>query len=1066
MVVFPLVAWGLLAFAMMALSARWLGATRRGIDRVCATIVLTPLALAGMVRLLGVAHLIAPWPLRIGTIALAVSAWFAAGQAGRALALRDAVRARRALLDAITDAPVLAMLVGLTAFAAAGWAAWLLEPWSWDGLGYHLPVVYDALQEHRLREIPSSVVFVNVYPHAADWLFIVWRGWFANDVWIDFGQAPFAVMCVAAIAATGIRAGGSAGRSIAFAMLFVALPAAALELASNYVDLLYAALVVVAAYFATSEGEAVDVVLACATIALLLAVKPSAPPAAVVLLLALIVGVRAKRPSWRVIAVGLALLAIGSETYVVNLWRHHNPIWPVEMHLGPITLPGRAAARDYIEAGLPAPYVPRRWPMRVIASWFEFGGRYVYDMRVGGLAPLFPLALLPLALVGLARRRTRAGWAPLLIASLAALATPAAFWTRYTLALPAAALAFVVASTEAWPPIAKRVLAIVLAVLGAIGLKLAIPGFTDGGPSLMAVQRMSDTDRASVASIDLGARNWQRALGTLRSGESVGYDGGFELSGLLWRGDGRTRVVYLGERPASSAAFDRWLDGEHVRVAVLDDEGGGVLARRDPARFEPLFRCRWEPCTVFAVRPRARGPRRIVVLAPHPDDEVLTSAGVIADAVQAGDAVDVVIVTNGDYTCERNGYLRENESVAALARLGLAEEHVHFLGYPDGYLTQLAATPLAPIERRDSQGNCEHGNTTYAARGAGAHDEHSVRAGAAATYTADALRGDIEALLTRLEPTDIYVTHSVDEHPDHARTYTYLRRALDRVVPADGITVHRAIVHAGPCWPNGSTRREPCPAVALQPRELLPPLPAPLTGYTPRERRALSAAMRDGNMKFEAIARYLSQTGPDPAHDWLASFARSEEWFFPERIVRDRRDRAHASRADAFVRDGMVGAIAIPPGQFVEADGWWRAPGAESRTAMVSSRHGGAFRCSVEIRDALPESEWSLRMLGGEVIALQGGAQLVVSHEDAAGERARWIRETLPDDGTRAASHHFEVRVDPRPDDGDVVEITIRRDGEFLATAVVTAAASTGNDLRITTRGMLAFRGFTCAAEP
>src|SRR6185436_13266441 len=39
---------------------------------------------------------------------------------------------------------------------------------------------------------------------------------------------------------------------------------------------------------------------------------------------------------------------------------------------------------------------------------------------------------------------------------------------------------------------------------------------------------------------------------------------------------------------------------------------------------------------------------RIMVIAPHPDDEVLAAGGVIANAVQCGIPLRVIVATNGD----------------------------------------------------------------------------------------------------------------------------------------------------------------------------------------------------------------------------------------------------------------------------------------------------------------------------------------------------------------------------------------------------------------------------------
>lgn len=278
----------------------------------------------------------------------------------------------------------------------------------------------------------------------------------------------------------------------------------------------------------------------------------------------------------------------------------------------------------------------------------------------------------------------------------------------------------------------------------------------------------------------------------------------------------------------------------------------------------------------------------VLVLAPHPDDEVLMSAGVIERAVKQGQRVAVVIVTNGDLSCERNGWTRMAESIAGLARLGLREDDVHFLGYPDGALASLGETPLDPRDRATPDGGCGSASGTYANHGAGRRDEHARRTGHAAPWTEAALIDDLSAVLTRLRPANVYITHPIDEHPDHAATYVYFRRALDTLLELAPPVVHRAVIHAGRCWPGDC-------ATDYSPQQGMPSLPPPHERYQPKERLPV-----DARWKLEIISEYPSQTGPKPANDWLAGFARREEVFFPERLSRSKGHWARTPIAHPF----------------------------------------------------------------------------------------------------------------------------------------------------------------------
>lgn len=103
------------------------------------------------------------------------------------------------------------------------------------------------------------------------------------------------------------------------------------------------------------------------------------------------------------------------------------------------------------------------------------------------------------------------------------------------------------------------------------------------------------------------------------------------------------------------------------------------------------------------------GCRRLVVVAPHPDDEVLGVGGTMALAVAAGIDVQVVAVTDGGashpgsptLSPEELVALRPGESAAALGHLGVVHEPVP-VRLPDGGVAAHEvhlATALEPLLR-------------------------------------------------------------------------------------------------------------------------------------------------------------------------------------------------------------------------------------------------------------------------------------------------------------------------------------------------------------------------------
>ena len=160
-----------------------------------------------------------------------------------------------------------------------------------------------------------------------------------------------------------------------------------------------------------------------------------------------------------------------------------------------------------------------------------------------------------------------------------------------------------------------------------------------------------------------------------------------------------------------------------------------------------------------ARRARPRPPRparglpgggRVLVLAPHPDDETIMCGATLAASRRRGDAVRVVAVTSGAATGQGAG------GDVSGARRGELRRAAEELGLDDVVFWELADRGLA------------------AARG-----ELAERIGAE---------------LDAFAPTDVYVPFPVDAHDDHVATALALGDALGR---RDGPTAGELWVHGG-----------------------------------------------------------------------------------------------------------------------------------------------------------------------------------------------------------------------------------------------------------------------------
>ncbi len=182
-----------------------------------------------------------------------------------------------------------------------------------------------------------------------------------------------------------------------------------------------------------------------------------------------------------------------------------------------------------------------------------------------------------------------------------------------------------------------------------------------------------------------------------------------------------------------------------------------------------------------------RHDERVLVVAPHIDDEAIAAAGYAADAVARGAEVYVVYVTAGDcnrfaaalldHTVRprspsllREGEARIREGQAAMLRLGIPADHVFVLGYPDQGLKAMRDSPGSVIPSRGT------GRTAV---------PYSQAVSPGAFYTLANLEGDLARVMAIARPTTVIAPVTFDRHPDHATTALIVRDELARLTPTN-----------------------------------------------------------------------------------------------------------------------------------------------------------------------------------------------------------------------------------------------------------------------------------------
>ena len=174
---------------------------------------------------------------------------------------------------------------------------------------------------------------------------------------------------------------------------------------------------------------------------------------------------------------------------------------------------------------------------------------------------------------------------------------------------------------------------------------------------------------------------------------------------------------------------------------------------------------------------------RILVLAPHPDDEVLGAGGVLQQAAAMKLPIKVVFLTYGDSNqwsfllyrmhpvvfpgaIETMGLVRHDEAITASRILGVDPRNLIFLGYPD----------FGTLNIWYYHWNQRPAYKSFMTRVKSVPYKGAYRFGA--PYKGEEIVKDLRAILRDFKPTKIFVSHPADHNGDHLGLYLYLRVAI------------------------------------------------------------------------------------------------------------------------------------------------------------------------------------------------------------------------------------------------------------------------------------------------
>ncbi len=266
---------------------------------------------------------------------------------------------------------------------------------------------------------------------------------------------------------------------------------------------------------------------------------------------------------------------------------------------------------------------------------------------------------------------------------------------------------------------------------------------------------------------------------------------------------------------------------------------------------------------------------RILILAPHPDDEILGCGGVIMKAFKMGLPIQIVFLTYGDSNewsfmkhrkypviipqqVRQMGLIRYKEAMEATKLLGVPSNQVIFLGYPDFGTLRIWQSrwkhrpPLRSLFTKVRK-------VPY---------ENAFRPGA--PYKGEEILDDLRTIIKQFRPTKIFLSHWNDFNTDHQALYLFTRVVLWDLEKEISPKIYPFLIHFDK-WPY--------PRV-YQPLDPLEP-PKSLENSIKWEKLELN--LEEIRSKYYALDAHKTQINSN--QKYLHSFIKTNELFGDYSII-------------------------------------------------------------------------------------------------------------------------------------------------------------------------------------
>lgn len=277
---------------------------------------------------------------------------------------------------------------------------------------------------------------------------------------------------------------------------------------------------------------------------------------------------------------------------------------------------------------------------------------------------------------------------------------------------------------------------------------------------------------------------------------------------------------------------------------------------------------------------RVGNGERLLVVAPHPDDETLGAGGLIQRVRARGGTVRILVVTAGDgwvdavrrETGVKNpapsqfvayGERRLHEARAAALELGSNNLRLQVLGFPDGALTGMLGANWERSERSPTTGADD--------------PPYDEAVDPKVPYAGAELRRALENILWDFRPTMVALPDPLDRHPDHRATGLFTLLALDEWAEkgapvGDAMPRLLAYLVHWPAWPPGWD------AIQSTNDNSRAPLPFP-TDFRPHDTSKVALSLNDREIARKRAALAQHKTQREVMGPCLEAFVRRTEPF-------------------------------------------------------------------------------------------------------------------------------------------------------------------------------------------